>query len=140
MEAEGGELGEWGKEDRARGGGIGFGGGEEGWVGRSRGLRGHRAQEWFGFCRGLCNREVLEAQQAQGHSGVCGHVAAGCGDVLGTSEAKQADGEVAKRCEHLSTMALSHLRSVLVEGDVAHPVEAVFDRPLSSCEGQELGG
>ncbi len=45
---------------------------------------------------GACCRELLESQQGQGHGGVGDHVAASCGDVFGTCEAKQADGEVTK--------------------------------------------
>jgi hypothetical protein len=81
---------------------------------------------------------VLESQQPHGHGGAGGHVAAGCGDVFGTSETKQADGEVAKRGEHLSTVALAHLGSVLIEGDVTHPVEGVLDGPVASGEFEEL--
>ena len=110
---------------------------ERGWVERFLGSEGARG---VGSRRVCCCRQMLESQQPQGHGGAGSHVpAAGCGDVFGTSKAKQADGEVAKRGEHLGTVAFAHLRSVLVEGDVAHPVKAVFDGPVAPGEFEELG-
>ncbi len=50
---------------------------------------------------------------------------------------QQADDGVAQTGEHLRAMALADLAAVLIESDIAHPVEAVFDAPMVSIEGQQ---
>ena len=46
---------------------------------------------------------------------------------MGNHAAQQADDEVSDSGEHLGAMAFAHLGSVLVESDVAHPMQAVLD-------------
>lgn len=37
-------------------------------------------------------------------------------------------------------MAGAGAAAVFVEGDVAYPVQAVFDGPVATCQGEQLGG
>ncbi len=50
--------------------------------------------------------------------------------------AQQADDGVSQASEHLRAMPLSDLAAVFVEDDVANPVEAVFNTPMSPVKGQ----
>ena len=49
---------------------------------------------------------------------------------------QQADDGVSQAGEHLGAMALSNLAAVLVERDIADPMEAVLDTPVPPVEGQ----
>lgn len=53
---------------------------------------------------------------------------------------QQTDDEVSHRGEHPGAVALAHLGAVLVEGDIAHPVEPVLDAPMAAIERQQLAG
>ena len=59
---------------------------------------------------------------------------------MGNHAAQQADDEVSDSGEHLGAMAFAHLGSVLVESDVAHPMQAVLDAPVAAVERQQLAG
>ena len=71
--------------------------------------------------------------------GMGGEMADGGGNGLaGLSEhTQQTDDGVAQAGEHLRAMPFSDLAAVLVEGDIAHPVQAVFDAPMVPMEGQQ---
>jgi len=115
--------------------------------GRVRGVIGKTR----GVCEGRCGRLWVsrvgiagglgsEAQEAQADGGSRADVAQGGSDVRSARQAHEADGEVAKASEHLGTVACAHLTAILVEGDVADPVEPVFDAPVASGEFEQLGG
>ena len=53
---------------------------------------------------------------------------------------QQADDGVSQAGEHLGAMALSNLAAVLIERDIADPMEAVLDIPVPPVEGQQLPG
>ena len=52
--------------------------------------------------------------------------------------ADERDGEVAAGGERLRGGARPHLAAVLVEGDVAHPVDAVLDAPMPAVRRSRL--
>ncbi len=53
---------------------------------------------------------------------------------------QQADDEVSHSGEHLRAVAFAHLRSVFVEGGIAHPMEAILNTPMATVEYQQLAG
>ena len=53
---------------------------------------------------------------------------------------QQADDGVSQAGEHLGAMALSNLAAVLIERDIADPMEAVLNTPVPPVEGQQLPG
>jgi len=71
--------------------------------------------------------------------GMGGEMADGGGNGLAglLEQTQQADDGVAQAGEHLRAMPFSDLAAVLVEGDIAHPVQAVFDAPMVPIEGQQ---
>lgn len=66
-----------------------------------------------------------------------GEVAEGVGDFLVASEAEGGDGGVAKSSQVLRSVSGLHLALVFAEGDVADPVESIFDAPVVAPAGQE---
>lgn len=58
----------------------------------------------------------------------------GSSDTLDSQKAQQADDQIAQGGHHRRAVFLSDARPVLVEGDIAHPVAAVFDRPMAPVE------
>jgi len=62
------------------------------------------------------------------------------GDADDPGGAQQADGEVTAGGEGLGDSADPHLGTVLVEGDVAHVVEAVLDALVAAGQGEECLG
>jgi hypothetical protein len=81
---------------------------------------------------------ALQAEQAQPEGWVRRQVALCGGDRPGPGEAKQADGEVSQAGEHLGAVARAHATAVLVEGDIAYPMEAIFNGPVTSCRAEQL--
>jgi len=61
-------------------------------------------------------------------------------DVRCAGETEHADRQIPKRGHHLGACSLAHLRAILVEGDVANPVEAVLDRPVPTNDFEPLAG
>lgn len=61
-------------------------------------------------------------------------------DAWRSGQAQEGDHEVSQARHHLRAMAFAHLASVFVEGDIAHVVQAVLDRPVASGERQQLLG
>lgn len=55
-------------------------------------------------------------------------------DDLGAGHAQQRDSDIAQRRHDLSSGAPADAASVLVEGDVTDPMEAVFNRPMGAAE------
>ena len=53
---------------------------------------------------------------------------------------QQANGEVPDAGEDLGAMAFPHLRSIFVERDITHPMQAVLDAPVVAIEFQESFG
>ena len=53
---------------------------------------------------------------------------------------QQTDDKVSHGGEHPGAVSLAHLGAVLVEGDIAHPVEPVLDAPMATIERQQLAG
>jgi hypothetical protein len=62
------------------------------------------------------------------------------GDVVGADQAQQADGRSRKRGHESGTFAGAHLGAVLLEGDIADIVQAVFDRPVTAVEREQASG
>ena len=62
-----------------------------------------------------------------------GVVAQGLCDVVVAVESEDADGGVAEGGHDLGAVADADLGVVFGVGDVAHPVQAVLDRPVESC-------
>ena len=62
------------------------------------------------------------------------------GDVAGTGHAEQRDRQIAERGHDLSAGACADARAIFVEGNVADPVEAVFNRPMVAAQGEETFG
>lgn len=97
---------------------------------------------------GLAQPEELEGvsapeHQAQRAMGAEGEEAQHAGQILwsGAGQTDEADGEVAQGGQDLGSEALAHAAAILVEGDVADPVQAVFDAPVAAVELDEaLGG
>jgi hypothetical protein len=65
---------------------------------------------------------------------------AGFGGVVGAVEAAQAECGVAEAGHDLRRGARTHGGSVLVEGDVAHPVYGVLDAPMTAEPRGDHGG
>ncbi len=61
-------------------------------------------------------------------------------DICGFKEAKQADGEVSQRGDDLRTVLGSDLAAVLIKGDIADVVEAVFNSPMSAVQLKQAPG
>ena len=59
------------------------------------------------------------------------------GDVGGGGHAEQRDGQVAHRGHDLGASAFTDLRAVFINGDVADPVEAVFNRPVAAAQTEQ---
>ena len=72
--------------------------------------------------------------------GPVGEVALGGRDAIRAGQPQERDHEVTQASHHLRPVAFAHLASVFVQGDVAHVVEAVLDRPVASGERKELLG
>ena len=53
---------------------------------------------------------------------------------------QQTDDKVSHRGKHPGAMPLAHLGAILVEGDIAHPMETVLDAPMAPIERQQLAG
>jgi len=64
-------------------------------------------------------------------------MADGGGDVRCPGQAEQADREVAEAGHRLGAGSFADLGPVLVESDVAHPVDLVLDAPVPAVESQE---
>ena len=58
------------------------------------------------------------------------------GDVTGTGEAEEGDGQVADRGHHLRAGAFADAGAVLVEGHIPDPMETILDRPMAAAQGQ----
>ena len=57
-----------------------------------------------------------------------------------TGHAKQREGEVAQRSHDLGADPTTNAGAVFIEGDIADPVESVFDRPMVAAEGENALG
>ena len=65
-------------------------------------------------------------------------MAQGGGDVGDSGQPQDGDGEVAQAGHDPGTVGCSDLRPVFVEHDVAHPVQAVLDCPVSTDDVGQL--
>jgi hypothetical protein len=64
--------------------------------------------------------------------------APGCaGDILCTHDPERVQCEVSEGRHHLRSVACPDLRPILIEGDIAHPVDAVFDCPMPTNQLEE---
>jgi hypothetical protein len=59
------------------------------------------------------------------------------GDVAGTGHAEQRDGQVAQRSHDLSAHPRADLGAVFVKGDIADPMETVFNRPMAPAQAKQ---
>ena len=58
------------------------------------------------------------------------------GDVAGTGETEERDGQVAERSHHLRAGAFADARAVLIKGYIPYPMEAILDCPMAAAQGQ----
>ncbi len=87
----------------------------------------------------VCSDSSGEAEGGQGSAAVAGGVAEGGGDVGATVLTVDADGEVAQAGHDAREAADTDLEVVLAESAVADVVQEIFDVPVSSDPGCELG-
>jgi len=59
------------------------------------------------------------------------------GDVAGTGHTEQRDGQVAQRSHDLCAHPFADLGAVFVKGDIADPMEAVFNRPMAPAQAEQ---
>lgn len=71
---------------------------------------------------------------------VAGVVSQCGGDVIVAGQSEQAEHGIAQRCHHLRASGGSDLRVILGVGDVANPVQAVLDVPVSAQPVGDLAG
>ena len=53
-------------------------------------------------------------------------------NVSEADDPEDCDHQVSDTCHDLSTVAFTHLRTILIKGHIAHIVHSVFDLPVSS--------
>jgi hypothetical protein len=75
--------------------------------------------------------------QSQSTVRVAGVRAEGCCDVRGAGTSQEGDGGVAQGRHDLRRSAGAHLATVLIEGHIPHPMQSVFDGPMSSDQLQQ---
>jgi hypothetical protein len=66
-------------------------------------------------------------------------IAQGCGDAGSAGEPQDGDGQVAQGCHDLWPASGADLGAVLIEAQVAYPVQPVLDAPVAADDGGELG-
>ena len=81
----------------------------------------------------------LQTEEPQPEGWVRRQIALCGGDRPGPGQAKQADGEVSQAGEHLGAVACAHTTAVLVEGDIAHPMQTILNGPVASGSLEQLG-
>ncbi len=54
--------------------------------------------------------------------------------------AQDPDGGIAQGGHNLGRMARANLAAIFIEGDVAHPMQAVLDTPMAPPKGGQAGG
>jgi hypothetical protein len=62
------------------------------------------------------------------------------GDLGASGEAEEVDGGVAEGGQVLRSVAAADLATVFAVGNVANPMQPVFDVPMSAPAGEQLGG
>jgi len=78
-----------------------------------------------------------EADEAQDLGTEAGAMAERRGDVAGTGHTEQRDGQVAQRSHDLCAHPFADLGAVFVKGDIADPMEAVFNRPMAPAQAEQ---
>jgi hypothetical protein len=78
-----------------------------------------------------------DAEESQESSGLIGEFAKGGGNFSAAGQSEGGDGGVTKGSQVLRCVTGLHLALVFAEGDVADPVEAIFDSPVVAPAGQE---
>jgi len=53
---------------------------------------------------------------------------------VGTGDTQERDGQIAKRSHDLGSITFANTAAIFVKGDIAHPVQAVLDGPMSSSQ------
>ena len=107
---------------------------------RANGSAESREQSMTTRCCGLVvdwPSEALHANEAQSFLSAPRQVAKCAGDVGRPRDAQHTDREVAKGGHQLRPVAFAYLGAVLIEGDIAHPMEAVFHPPMAAHEAQQ---
>ena len=84
--------------------------------------------------------QVLPADQRQNGLRLAAQLPCGRGDVLCSSQPKQADSGVAQTGHHMRATSAADLRSIFVVGPVADIVEAVFDPPVAAVKSEKTRG
>jgi hypothetical protein len=78
--------------------------------------------------------EGLEAKEFQAQRGCCGYMSKGLGNVFCSEVAQQANGEVPQGSHDVRCILSPDLATILVQGDVSDPMEAVFNGPVASVQ------
>ena len=84
----------------------------------------------------MTGSESLQADQAKSQRiGPSAQAQSGSNDFC-SCHAQQRYREIAQRSHHLSSGTTTDAASVLIEGDVANPMEAILDRPMHTAESE----
>jgi len=78
-----------------------------------------------------------QADQTQSSELMVSAKAKSGGDVDGTGQTQQADGQIAQRGHDLSSGMLANAAAVFVKAHVAHIMQAVFNAPVVAVQGQQ---
>lgn len=82
----------------------------------------------------------MEADEREGFVVVGSMSPQGRGDGPMPSSAQETEGKITKGGQHLRRSATADLAAVLVEGDIANPMHAVLDAPVSPPKGEQSVG
>jgi hypothetical protein len=58
---------------------------------------------------------------------------------FGAGDTQERDGQIAKRSHDLGPITFANTAAVFVKGDIAHPMQAVLDGPMSSSQFKNAG-
>lgn len=87
-----------------------------------------------GYCRDTAPSKFhWQADEPQDVLAQPGAGAQGRGDIASPCHAQQGDGQIAQRCHHLGAGTFANAAAVFIEGDIAHPVQSVFDGPMTAA-------
>ena len=82
--------------------------------------------------RGQGQSVFHNAQELEEFAGAVAEIAEGDGDFFAAVKTQEADGSVAKRGQMLRPMPLFHLAFVFAKRYVSHPMQAIFNAPVTT--------
>ena len=81
----------------------------------------------------------LKPNQSEGPFAIPGTMPTSLGDLMSVSRLSQeTDRAITKGCHHLRAVSHADPRAILVKGDIPHPMEFVFNRPMSPIIGKNI--